>query len=96
MKDHEHTVVVLGGRHLIELAVCVESQQPALFARHCPSVVQVPFVTHNHYGYFVRTQAVLGGFDSLNEPANCVETGPVADAVDQNKAIGPPHLLLKE
>ncbi len=96
MKHHEHTVVVLGHRHLVEVAVCFESQQPALLAQHRPPVVQVPLVAHNHYGRFLCVQVVFSGPDGLNEPADGVEAGPVADAVDENVAVRPLDLLFKE
>ena len=96
MKDSEHAVVVLCSWHLIEEAVHVESQQLALLTQHGPSVVQVPLVTHDHYGRFICTMAVFGGLDALNEPADVVEAGPVTDAVDQDVAISPPDLLMEE
>ena len=95
LKRHEHAVVVLGRWHLVEVAVCVEGQEPALLAKHCPPVVQVPLVTHNHYGHFVHVQ-VFGRPDGLNESADAVETRPVTDAVDQDVAVCPLDLLLKE
>lgn len=96
MKHHEHAVIVLCGRHLIEVAVCFESQQPALFTQHRPTVVQVPLVANYHYRSFVRVQVVFGRLNSLNEPADCVEAGSVTDAVDKNVAVRPLNLLLKE
>lgn len=96
VKHHEHAVVVLGRRHLVEVAVCFESQQPALLAKHRPPVVQVPLVAHNHYRSFVRVQVVFRRLDRLNEPADGVETGPVTDAIDKNVAVCPLDLLLKE
>lgn len=89
-------MVVLGRRHLVEVAVCPEGQQPALLARHRAPVVQVPLVAHDHDGGFVRARVVPGGSDGVDEAADRVETGPVADAVDQDVAVGPLELLLKE
>ena len=96
VKHHQHAVVVLGRRHLVEVAVCLEGQHPALLAQHRPPVVQVPLVAHDHYGRLVCAQVVFGGLDELNEPADGVETGPVADAVDQNVAVCPLDPLLLE
>lgn len=96
VEHHEHAVVVLGRRHLIEVAVCPEGQQPALLARHRAPVVQVPLVAHDHDGGLVGAGVVPGGPDGVDESADRVETGPVADAVDQDVAVGPLELLLKE
>lgn len=96
MKRHEHTVVVLGCWHLVEVTVCVESQQPSLLAQDSPPVVQVPLVTHNHYGDFVCVQVVFVGLDGVNEPAEGVETDSVTDAVDQDVGICPLDFLFKE
>lgn len=98
VKHHEHAVVVLRCGHLVEVAVRLEGQQPALLAGHSPSVVEVPLVSHDDYRSLVCVQApvVSGGLDGVDEPADGVETGSVTDAVDKNVTIGPLHLLRKE
>lgn len=94
VEHHEHAVVVLGHRHLVEVAVRLQGEQPALLTQHRPPVLQVPLVGHDHNGTFVPVGIVFGGADGVDQPAHCVETGPVADAVDQNVAVGPLELLL--
>lgn len=89
-------MVVLGRRHLVEVAVCFESQQPALLALHRSSVVKVPLVAHNHDRSLVCVQIVFGRLDCVNEPADGVEAGSVTDTVNQNEAIRPLDLLLKQ
>lgn len=96
VKHHEHAVVVLRCRHLVEGAVGFEGQQPALLAGHSPSVVEVPLVAHDDYGSLVCVQVVSGGLDGVDEPAHRVETGSVTDAVDKNVAVGPLDLLRAE
>lgn len=96
VKHHEHAVVVLCCRHLVEGAVRLEGQQSALLAGHSPPMVEVPLVAYDDYGSLVCVQAVSGGLDGVDEPADGVETGSVTDAVDENVTVGPLHLLRKE
>lgn len=93
MKHGEHAVVVVCRRDLVEEAVRVQGQQLALLSQHRPPVVQVPFVAHDHDVHLVFAEGVFGGLDALNELADGIETGSVADAVDQNEAICPLDLL---
>lgn len=96
VKRREDAVVVLRRRHLVEVAAGLEGQPPALLAGHGPPVVQVPLVAHDDDGGLVCAQAVSGRPDGLDEPADGVETGSVADAVDEDEPVGPLHLLRKE
>lgn len=96
VERHEHAVVVLRRRHLVEVAARLEGQQPALLARDGPPVVEVPFVPHDDHGGLARPQAVPGGLDGVRQPADGVEAGPVTDAVDKNVTIRPLRLLRQE
>lgn len=95
VKHRDNAVVVLCSRDFIEEAVHAEGQHPALLTQHCPSVEQVLFVAHYHYGDLIPAKAVSGGFDLLNQPADGVKAGSVTDAVDQDEAICPLDLLME-
>lgn len=93
VEHHQHAVVVLRCRHLVEVAVRPQGQQPALLAGHRPSVVEVPLVAHDDDGSLVCVQVVPDGAD---QSADGVETGSVTDAVDEDATVGPPQLLRQQ
>lgn len=91
VEHHEHAVVRFGRGDLEEVAVGRERQEPSFLTGHGAPVLQVSFVPHDDErggaGEFLLRLA-----DMLDLLSHRVEAGPVADAVDQDEAVGPLQL----
>ena len=96
VEGQQHAVIVLRGGDLEEAAVGGEGQEPALLAGHRAAVPQVPLVPHDDDGGPGRRAGTPPG-PAPPEPPHLLlhhgEAGAVADAVDQDEAVGPLELF---
>lgn len=93
LKHQQDVFVRLGRRHLEETAVLGQSEQPSLLAGDTAMTVKVPFVPNNNDGDGRRLPAAP---DELQLLADNMEAAAVADTVDEDDAVSPLQLFVRE
>lgn len=93
LKHQQDVFVRLGRRHLVETAVLGQSEQPSLLAGDAAMTMKVQFVPNDNDGDGRRLPAAP---DELQLLADHVEAAAVADTVDEDEAVGPLQLFVRE